>query len=627
MRAPSGDGRIVIHLARRFASTRIARLGAVAVALVAGCFALGASPASAETRTLDLYYVHTGERAQITFKKNGRYDPAGLKKLNQMLRDWRRNEPTRMDPALFDLVYEVWKESGSRKPITVTSAYRSPATNNMLRKRSRGVAKNSQHTYGRAMDWFVTDVSTAKLRAIALRKQVGGVGYYPSSRTPFVHTDTGSVRHWPRMTRSQLVAIFPKGRTLHVPTDGKPLPGYEEAVNDYLRRKKGLSVASSSGGGDAGSGAMAGFGRGDGIIRPPAGASKSLLAQLFGGGADEEEDSVESTGAVSGGGDDDDAPAPARATTPARATEIARAPANNARGSAESALPGVDAETAPAAPARAAPRTPEPPVVVSAPPPPPAAPAPAVAPEPAPVAPGTDPVGALLVASNTLPPRAKPEAPAAEPAVAEVAPAATVTAARVPVPAPGRAPGSVAIAVASTAPPKPKPAELLVAAAPITPGTTPPVLGYASAGPAALGGAVDPFAETAATVLRDSRPPAPMRGSATAARSVADDAMPGASELGIAPMAGLVAVAVDDPFAEDLTAPDRSEPLLLSNEVTVRAMDFAILSAPDCRNLPAIIAAVDLPGTDGLYAGIVPGPRTDRFAPDVGDTTITVALR
>ncbi len=610
----------MIHLARRFAFARFARLGAVAAALVAGCFALGAAPASADTRTLDLYYVHTGERAQITFKKNGRYDPAGLKKLNQMLRDWRRNEPTRMDPALFDLVYEIWKESGSRKPITVTSAYRSPATNNMLRKRSRGVAKNSQHTYGRAMDWFVTDVPTSKLRVIALRKGMGGVGYYPTSRTPFVHTDTGSVRHWPRMTRSQLVAVFPKGRTLHVPTDGKPLPGYEEAVNDYMRRKKGLSVA-SSGGSDGAAGAMAGFGRGDGIIRPPAGASKNLLAALFGGGVDEEEDTAESTGAVgAGGGDEEDAPAPARATTPAPATQVARAPASTSGRVApsETALPGVDAEPAPPAAARPAPPAP---AVVTA---PPAPPAPAATPEPA--TPAGDPVGALLVASNATPPRAKPDAPAAaEPA--PPTPAATVTVARVPVPAPGREPGSVAIAVASTAPPKPKPAELLVASAPLTPGNTPPVLGYAAAGPATLSGEVDPFAETAATVLRDSRPPAPVRGSAVALRPASDDGMPGASDLGIAPMPGLVATVVDDPFAEELTAPDRSDPLLLSQDVTVRAMDFAKLSAPDCRSLPAIIATVDLPGTDGLYAGIVPGPRTDRFAPDVGDTTITVALR
>jgi uncharacterized protein YcbK (DUF882 family) len=612
----------VIHLARRFAFARIARLGAVAVALATGCFAIEASPASAETRTLDLYYVHTGERAQITFKKNGRYDPAALKRLNQMLRDWRRNEPTRMDPALFDLVYEVWKESGSRKPITVTSAYRSPQTNNMLRRRSRGVAKNSQHTYGRAMDWFVTDVSTAKLRVIALRKQIGGVGYYPSSRTPFVHTDTGSVRHWPRMTRSQLIAVFPKGRTLHVPTDGKPLPGYEEAVNDYMRRKKGLSVASSSGGG--GPGALSGFGRGDGIIRPPPGASKNLLAALFGGGADEEEDSAESSGSAgSGGGDDEEAPAPARATAPAKAAATARAPSTNAREvPGNETLPGVGVEAAPATravPVREAPKAPEPPpAVVIAPDPAPPAPAPAAVP---PAEPREDPVGALLVA-NATPPRVKPAVPKVEPAETVVA------ALRVPVPAPGREPGSVAIAVASTMPPRPKPAELLVAGASIAPGGTAPVLGYAAAGLPLPSGPVDVFAETAATVLRDSRSPAPMRGSATAFRSAPDEeGMPGASELGIAPLPGAAAVALDDPFADELTAPDRSEPLLLTTEVTVRAMTFAMFTAPDGRGMPAIIATVDLPGTDGLYAGVIPGPRTDRFAPDPVTTIITIASR
>ncbi len=614
----------MIHLARRFAFARFARFGAVAAALVAGCFALGASPATAETRTLDLYYVHTGERAQITFKKNGRFDPAGLKKLNQMLRDWRRNEPTRMDPALFDLVYEVWKESGSRKPITVTSAYRSPQTNNMLRKRSRGVAKNSQHTYGRAMDWFVADVPTSKLRVIALRKQIGGVGYYPSSRTPFVHTDTGSVRHWPRMSRSQLIAVFPKGRTLHVPTDGKPLPGYEEAVNDYMRRKKGLSVASSSGG-DSGPGALAGFGRGDGVIRPPPGASKNLLAALFGGGADEEEDSVESTGAASSGGDDEEAPAPVRATAPAKATATARAPSTNAREiPGNDSLPGVGVEPAPTAaatravPVREAPKAPEPPpAVVVAPAPTPPAPPPAAAP---PAEPREDPVGALLVA-NAMPPRVKPDVPKVEPAETVVA------ALRVPVPAPGREPGSVAIVVASTMPPRPKPVELVVAGATIAPGGAAPVLGYAAAGLPLSSGPVDVFAETAATVLRDSRSPAPMRGSAAAFRSTPDDeGMPGASELGIAPLPGAAAVALDDPFADELTAPDRSEPLLLTTEVTVRAMTFAMFTAPDCRGMPAIIAAVDLPGTDGLYTGVVPGPRTDRFAPDQA-TTITLASR
>ncbi|WP_411431192.1 DUF882 domain-containing protein, partial [Brucella melitensis] len=113
------------------------------------------SQASAETRSLKLYYVHTGEKAEIAFKKDGRFLPDGLKRLNVFLRDWRRNEPTRMDPRLFDLIWQVYQSTGSREYITVVSAYRSPATNAMLRSSTRGVAKKSQHMLGRAMDYFI----------------------------------------------------------------------------------------------------------------------------------------------------------------------------------------------------------------------------------------------------------------------------------------------------------------------------------------------------------------------------------------------------------------------------------------------------------------------------------------
>jgi len=87
---------------------------------------------------------------------------------------------------------------------------------------------------GKALDFFIPDVTVSKLRALGLRQQVGGVGFYPSSN--FVHLDTGSVRHWPRMTRKQLVAVFPEGRSLHVPSDGKPLPGYTQALAGYKAR-------------------------------------------------------------------------------------------------------------------------------------------------------------------------------------------------------------------------------------------------------------------------------------------------------------------------------------------------------------------------------------------------------
>ena len=68
-----------------------------------------------------------------------------------------------------------------------------------------------------------------------MRLQGGGVGYYPTSGSPFVHLDVGNVRAWPRMTREQLVKLFPDGRTVHLPADGTPLPGYELAQADLER--------------------------------------------------------------------------------------------------------------------------------------------------------------------------------------------------------------------------------------------------------------------------------------------------------------------------------------------------------------------------------------------------------
>jgi uncharacterized protein YcbK (DUF882 family) len=195
--------------------------------------------AGAETRSLKLYYLHTGEKAEIAFKRDGKYIDSGLAQVNRFLRDWRRSEPTRMDPKLLDLVWEVYQKSGSSDYIHVVSGYRSPTTNNMLRKRGRGVAKFSQHTLGKAMDFFLPDVRLSTLRELGLKMGVGGVGYYPTSGSPFVHLDTGNVRHWPRMSRTELARIFPDGKTLHVPADGKPLPGYEQAVALWEARKSG----------------------------------------------------------------------------------------------------------------------------------------------------------------------------------------------------------------------------------------------------------------------------------------------------------------------------------------------------------------------------------------------------
>ncbi len=208
---------------------------------------LGAQQAKAvgDTRTITLHHVHTNEDLVVTYKKNGQYDEEALKKINWIMRDWRKNEATTMDRQEIDLLWDVYQEVGAKEPIHIICGYRSPSTNNMLRGRSKrsGVARNSQHTLGKAIDFYIPGVSLDTLRATAMRLQGGGVGYYPTSGSPFVHLDIGNVRAWPRMTREQLVKLFPDGRTVHLPADGNPLPGYELAQADLERGVNRRTVA------------------------------------------------------------------------------------------------------------------------------------------------------------------------------------------------------------------------------------------------------------------------------------------------------------------------------------------------------------------------------------------------
>ncbi|WP_245279066.1 DUF882 domain-containing protein [Mesorhizobium loti] len=238
-----------------------------------GFVAAAATGAQAEVRSLKLYHLHTHEKAEIVYKRNGRYDPEGLRKINIILRDWRRNEPTKMDPRLLDLVWEAYRESGATDYIQVVCGYRSPSTNSMLRSRGRGVAEKSQHMLGKAMDFYIPGVPLKKLRNIGLKMQGGGVGYYPTSGSPFVHMDVGNVRHWPGISRQELVSLFPNGKTLHVPSDGRPLPGYEQAMASYKARKgsgtPNVEMASIGGGSKK---------------------SGGFLSAFFGGGGDDEAD-------------------------------------------------------------------------------------------------------------------------------------------------------------------------------------------------------------------------------------------------------------------------------------------------------------------------------------------------
>ena len=259
-----------------------ARLGVAGLFLFGANDALQTAVAEGDTRTITFHHLHTDENITITYKRNGRYDDAALKKLDWFMRDWRREESTSMDPHLFDLLWETNREVGGNEPIQVVCGFRSPETNAMLRARSSGVAQFSQHTQGHAMDFFMPGVPLEKIRAVGLRLQRGGVGFYPTSGSPFVHLDTGTIRHWPRMTHDELAKVFPDGRTVHVPSDGVPLAGYALALADVERRggePSGTSLAAA---------------REAGIVTASVETGKpkrSLLARIFGAPKDEDEQS------------------------------------------------------------------------------------------------------------------------------------------------------------------------------------------------------------------------------------------------------------------------------------------------------------------------------------------------
>ena len=435
--------------------------------------------ANGETRSLTLHHAHTNELLTITFKRDGSFDAGALEKLNWFLRDWRVDEPTSMAPQLFDVIWFVYREVGASEPVKVMSAYRSPGTNAMLRRRSRAVAKESQHMRGNAMDIHIPGVSMARVREIGMRLQRGGVGYYPSAGSPFVHLDVGSVRSWPRMPREQLERLFPDGKTVHLPADGIPLANYQAALAEVQAR-----------GGSALDYETVTTTRG-----------KSLWALLFGG--DEDEEIARDVGR--GGRNARVANRGRGGAQPEQVASLPTGDGPNAWGAA-----ALSAAPAPRAPARA-------PVVAAPAPDPVPAPASASAPAAAPAAPAA-PVPEtqrvpLQVASLPIPPiRPKGQQFASLVAATEPLPPIRpsglgLTMADMPAAATSLPPPSA---------PAPSPAPTLVAAAPNTPlpPMRPAIAAEAPAAPVVSAAPVPPALVAVANV-----PMPPLRS-----------AMPGAEE-------------------------------------------------------------------------------------------------
>jgi len=167
-------------------------LRGLAVGITTWSRAVRAAPAP--DSTLNFYHIHTREHLKVNYREQGRILPDALDAIAHLLRDFRRQETHPIEVALLDTLSALYERFERRGHFEVISGYRAPRTNEALRRVTTGVAKDSLHLHGRAIDIRLTSADTATLRDAALSLQQGGVGYYPESK--FVHIDTGRLRSW-----------------------------------------------------------------------------------------------------------------------------------------------------------------------------------------------------------------------------------------------------------------------------------------------------------------------------------------------------------------------------------------------------------------------------------------------
>jgi uncharacterized protein YcbK (DUF882 family) len=152
----------------------------------------GATDAAA--RRIALTNLHTDERLDIEYFRDGSYAPEALDALKVLLRDFRSGDKHVIDPELMDYLVDVAAQIGVPPAYSVISGYRSPQTNERLHERSSGVSQHSLHMQGRAIDVRLSAVDCQDLAVRAESLKRGGVGYYRASN--FVHLDTGAFRTW-----------------------------------------------------------------------------------------------------------------------------------------------------------------------------------------------------------------------------------------------------------------------------------------------------------------------------------------------------------------------------------------------------------------------------------------------
>ncbi len=170
------------------------RLVGAAAAVATVGFVRPAPAVSFAPRSVSLYNTHTGEWLRTVYWADGHYIREAVKDINWILRDHHSDEVRPMNAGVLDVLGMLRTRLESHKPFLVVCGYRSPTTNSRMYARGSGVASNSYHIHGMAIDLRAEGRDLSHVYNAALSISGGGVGYYP--RSGFVHVDCGPVRQW-----------------------------------------------------------------------------------------------------------------------------------------------------------------------------------------------------------------------------------------------------------------------------------------------------------------------------------------------------------------------------------------------------------------------------------------------
>jgi uncharacterized protein YcbK (DUF882 family) len=190
---PESQGRSILSH-RKFASQLFGVL-LLFFSVCAATFAGGSPVQPEQAYRLRLYHLHTNESIDVVYRIGDTYVPSAIDQLDHFLRDHRTGDVIELDRRVFDLLHDLTAAAGRPDSvIDIVCGYRTPWSNEFLRRTTQGVASHSLHMEGEAIDIRMPGVSTSRLRDVALSLHRGGVGYYPESQ--FVHVDVGRIRRW-----------------------------------------------------------------------------------------------------------------------------------------------------------------------------------------------------------------------------------------------------------------------------------------------------------------------------------------------------------------------------------------------------------------------------------------------